>query len=256
MAEETAAAGAFPTERPLFLHTLALRSSLRILVLAPHPDDFDAIGVTLRWFRDNGNQISVAVLTGAASGVEDSFCSPPTDEHKAAIREQEQRDSCVFFGLPSEGLTFPHLEEDASGSLADSPANATQIHRLLSKHRPDLIFMPHGNDTNTSHQRTCRICREQIAELGHPATLVLNRDPKTIEMRNDLFTLFGAQEAAWKGQLLRCHRSQHQRNLNTRNHGFDNRVLNVNWEIAQTYVKGRQADYAEAFELDPLGRYP
>jgi hypothetical protein len=32
------------------LESFALPKALRLLVLAPHPDDFDAIGVTLRFF--------------------------------------------------------------------------------------------------------------------------------------------------------------------------------------------------------------
>ncbi|MBP1768990.1 MAG: hypothetical protein H6P98_3105, partial [Candidatus Aminicenantes bacterium] len=67
-------------------------------VLAPHPDDFDAAGVTLRLFQRNGNRVSLAVLTSGASGVEDGFCSPPARAEKARIRENEQRASCRFFG--------------------------------------------------------------------------------------------------------------------------------------------------------------
>jgi len=39
------------------LKTLA---NQRVLVLAPHPDDFDAIGVTLRFLHKRGNSIFVA----------------------------------------------------------------------------------------------------------------------------------------------------------------------------------------------------
>ena len=45
----------------------------RVLVLAPHPDDFDAIGVTLQYLHKQGNPIYLAVLSGSASGVLDSF---------------------------------------------------------------------------------------------------------------------------------------------------------------------------------------
>ena len=36
------------------LQTFTFSSALRLLVLAPHPDDFDAIGVTMRYFQKNG----------------------------------------------------------------------------------------------------------------------------------------------------------------------------------------------------------
>jgi hypothetical protein len=57
----------------------------------------------------------------------------------------------------------------------------------------------------------------------------------------------GEEEAAWKARLLRFHRSQHERNLKTRNQGFDERVLRLNREIA-TQIDG-SLPYAEAFEL-------
>ena len=59
--------------RPLFLRTLPLNPTLRVVVLAPHPDDFDAIGISMRTLQENGNPIDVTVLTSGASGVEDDF---------------------------------------------------------------------------------------------------------------------------------------------------------------------------------------
>ncbi|MHC4459705.1 MAG: PIG-L deacetylase family protein [Planctomycetota bacterium] len=94
-----------------------------ILVLAPHPDDFDAIGVTMRFFQVNGNPLYVTVATSGARGVEDSFCSPPTLKAKSKIRNQEQMASCQFFGLPATHLTFIRLEEDNTGQLLENKAN-------------------------------------------------------------------------------------------------------------------------------------
>jgi hypothetical protein len=53
----------------------------------------------------------------------------------------------------------------------------------------------------------------------------LNCDPKTPSCRVDACTRYGEEDAPGKARLLRCHGSQHQRNLNTRGHGFDERVL-------------------------------
>jgi len=82
----------------------------------------------------------------------------------------------------------------------------------------------------------------------------LIHDPKTIQMRHDLYTVFGEDEAEWKGQLLRFHQSQHQRNLRTRQYGFDERILKVNRQIARELQAS--ASYAEGFELKlyPTGR--
>ena len=77
---------------------------------------------------------------------------------------------------------------------------------------------------------------------------LLNRDPKTIEMRQDVYSVFGEAEALWKGTLLRFHQTQHQRNLRTRQHGFDERILRVNRQTAREL--GGAAAYAEVFELE------
>ena len=66
--------------KPIALSTLTFSKDLRLLVLGPHPDDFDVIGVTLRYFWEQGNPLFVGVATSGSSGVEDSFCSPPTWE--------------------------------------------------------------------------------------------------------------------------------------------------------------------------------
>ncbi len=63
----------------------------------------------------------------------------------------------------------------------------------------------------------------------------------------DDFDAVGEKEAEWKGELLRCHRSQHARNLNTRGHGFDDRILKVNQVVAESLRL--DAPYAEAFEF-------
>ena len=65
-------------------------------------------------------------------------------------------------------------------------------------------------------------------------------------MRYDFYTAFGPEEADWKATLLRFHQSQHQRNLNTRGKGFDERILEVNRQTADE-CPGDQ-EFAEAFE--------
>jgi hypothetical protein len=70
-------------------------------------------------------------------------------------------------------------------------------------------------------------------------------------MRCDVYTPFGEDLAAWKGELLRFHRSQHQRNLNRRGAGFDERILAVDRQNAA--ICSADAPYAEAFEVECFG---
>lgn len=218
----------------------------RATVLAPHPDDFDAIGVTLRWCRDAGMTLHLAVLTGGASGVQDGYRGARTDREKRAIREEEQRASAGFFGLPAEAVTFLRLAEGADGHLVSDTASHECVRGLLLRTRPDVVFMPHGNDSNPDHQRGHAMFTDIAASERLNVLVCLNRDPKTVAMRPDFYVGFGEPEAWWKGELLRFHQSQHQRNLDTRGYGFDERVLRVNRQIAAE--RGLTCSHAECFE--------
>jgi LmbE family N-acetylglucosaminyl deacetylase len=237
---------------PLNLHQLSLPPSLAIVVLAPHPDDFDAIAVTLRFFHQRGDVIHLAVLTTGASGVEDGYAGAHTDAEKAILREQEQSASCAFFGLPQERVSFLRLPPDEKGNPRLDTANHDRIRDYLLQRAPDLAFMPHGNDSNVTHQRTYALFRAAALAEKMQLWAVLNQDAKTLAMRTDLFTRFDAATASWKAELLRLHQSQHQRNLNTRGHGFDERVLAINRKSAVVLDLGGD-EYAECFELERFG---
>jgi len=56
---------------PLSLETLNLHSGGTAHVLAPHPDDFDAIAVTLRFLQSLQWRIVLSVMTGGENGVAD-----------------------------------------------------------------------------------------------------------------------------------------------------------------------------------------
>lgn len=233
---------------PTALAAVSLPQGLSIAVLAPHPDDFDAIAVTLRHFHERGDTVHLAVLTNGASGVEDGYAGAMTDQAKGELREKEQLASCDCFGLPREHVCFLRLPPDAGGNPALNAANQTTVRDWLLPRQPDLVFMPHGNDSNVTHQRTYALFRSVAESEGLALWAVLNQDAKTLSMRHDLYTPFDEKMAQWKAELLRLHASQHQRNLNTRGHGFDERVLAINRTTAKAL--GLQEHYAEAFELE------
>ena len=239
------------TVDPRPLQSIGFPKAWPLLALAPHPDDFDAIGVTMRYFQERGNPLYVAVATSGASGVEDSFCSPPTMEAKGHLREEEQRKSLLFFGLPASHLAFLRLEEDETGHPVDSSTNRDRIRNHLLSRQPALVFLPHGQDTNPGHQRTYAMFHQVAQEATYPLAAFLNRDPKTVEMRYDVVLGYGRETAAWKGDLLRFHKSQHQRNLNQRGHGFDERILSMDLQSAEACSV--DAPYAEAFEVEFFG---
>lgn len=231
------------------LADLPLPVSLKILVLAPHPDDFDAIGVTLKRLFDNGNPIHAAVAR-SGSGIEDAYCPGYTLAQKADLRQEEQRRSLRFFGLSDERVSFLSLVNDAEDQLVETPENEAVILSLMRQETPDIVFLPHGNDTNSAHRAMYSLFRKAALQLGRPLAAFLNRDPKTVRMRIDVYTPFGQAEAEWKARLLRFHDSQHQRNLRSRGRGFDERILEVNRGLARELSLAQE--FAEAFEVETL----
>jgi LmbE family N-acetylglucosaminyl deacetylase len=132
-------------------------------------------------------------------------------------------------------------------------ASTARVAALLRELRPAGVFLPHGHDTSVGHQRTHALLQaavEAIRAGGEaPAyTAFLNRDPKTIAMRFDVVTPYGEVEAAWKGKLLRSHRSQQERNLRSRGRGLDERILEMDRDTAASCRLS--APYAEAFEVE------
>ncbi len=218
---------------------------LRVAVLGPHPDDFDEAAVTLKLLQSNGATISVAVLSGSAIGVEDSYCAP---EQKAETRREEQRRSCRLFGLPDDELFFLPLEEDAAGEPADNEHNQLIIGDWLAPRMPDLIFLPHGHDQKGGHRNVYSLMRAVVAGRRLNLIAMLNRDPKTVSLRIDAFTPYDETTAAWKASLLRCHDTQQQRNLNTRGYGFDDRILGMDRKNAAELKIAEP--FAELFEVE------
>ena len=153
----------------LMLEEVPWPPQMRILMLAPHPDDFDAIAVTLRFFRDRGDEIHLAVLSSSASGVEDSFCRPPTPAAKGAIREREQQAGCRLFGLPEDRLVFLRLAEDESGNPRDDDQNYAIARAHVQAVQPDLVFLPHGNDPNPGHRLASDCCGALPWSLTSPS---------------------------------------------------------------------------------------
>ncbi len=237
--------------KPLPLQTFKFPQTLCLLVLAPHPDDFDAIAVTMRFFQHNGNPLHVLVATSGAKGVEDSFCSTPTPHLKSEIREGEQKASCRFFGLAESNLKFLRLEEDKNGQLVESETNLQRIHEQFRNLKPKIVFLPHWNDTNLTHQKVYTLFQRLTRAAGYSLVAFLNRDPKTVRMRYDVYLEFGEKQAAWKAELLRFHRSQQQRNLNQRGHGMDERILRTDRQSAKGCTL--KMPYAEVFELEFFG---
>jgi hypothetical protein len=76
---------------PHSLRDLGLPRPLVIQVLAPHPDDSDAIALSLRHLQRQGQALHVAVLTTGASGVDPGFEGADDDDARAAAGRMDGR---------------------------------------------------------------------------------------------------------------------------------------------------------------------
>lgn len=199
----------------------------RALALAPHPDDPDAIAVTLRLLFQGGWDLAWAILTPAWSGVRDDFVGP-SRELKIQAREAEQRAAARLFGLPESHLFFLKLTENSRGELAEEEGNRERLFAFLNERFPDLVLLPWREDTNASHRLTYRWFSEWAAQAGHPVVALGNEDPKTTSFHPVFQVVFGEETARWKASLLECHRSQSARNLATRGITFAERILSMN----------------------------
>ena len=231
---------------PVDLSNMEPPIGCNVLVLGPHSDDFDAVGVTMRWlFRARCNIFVVTIHLD--TGVDEDY-QPETPQ--AEIRRREQLASLDFFALGEDKnpphVEFPLLDCDETGRLTNSQANIDFIIKILNSHKPDIVYLPHGNDTNTTHQVVAEMLTEARRSCQHKFLVMFNHDPKTQQMAPNAFIPFDDKLADWKAQLLRCHDSQHQRNLRTRNAGFDDRILDDNRNSAKSI--STSLPFGEIFE--------
>jgi len=232
---------------PVPLQDLALPTDSKLLVLAPHPDDFDTVAVTLRFLFDRNHPILLLVLTGASSGVLDSLVDPPTKARKEEVRQAEQLAALDFFGFPRAGVRFLRLPEDPAGRLMLNDTTYTTVGQIFREFSPDVVSLPFGRDSNLSHQRTFELFQTLASDIGKPVLGLCHKDPKTTEIEIQTYFPFDEETALWKAEMLRFHRSQHTRNLQTRNRGFDDRILQANRDLARELQINEP--YAEGFQL-------
>jgi len=221
-------------------------SGLSMLVLAPHPDDFDSIGVTLKYLCKSGHNLHAAIIV-TGSGIDDIDGAGMSIRDREKLREREQANSLHFFGLPETDYQFLNMDNADDEQLINNEKNRRLVMEIVRQVKPDLIFMPHENDTNRAHRAMVELASQVVEKLDWPIALMLNRDNKTLDMKTDLYLAFDEEEAEWKRKLLRFHNSQQQRNLRSRGYGFDDRVLSQDRANAQELQISQP--YAEVYEM-------
>ncbi|MDG1892285.1 MAG: PIG-L family deacetylase [Verrucomicrobiota bacterium] len=116
----------------------------KALIFSPHPDDECIIGgLALRLLKESGFRISnVAVTQGS-------------HHERQAARLEELHAACDFMGFDLittahnglEGINLKRRQSDPESWQVDVQV----IERILKTQEPDVIFVPHANDWNSTH---------------------------------------------------------------------------------------------------------
>jgi len=116
----------------------SVNSGRVVLIFSPHPDD-ECItgGVALRLQREaNARVINIPVTFGS-------------NTERRAARREELKNACAHLGF--------ELPEDFQG--LEKPEDVAQV---LKQYRPQMIFFPHAEDWNGTHERVHQLVMDAL----------------------------------------------------------------------------------------------
>ena len=126
---------------------------MRVLVIAPHPDD-DAIGCggSMVQHVQRGDTVNVVYVTSGEHG------SPVYEPSELAkIREGEAGKGALILGV--QQTTFLHQPD---GNVGYSIEMVNHFIQLIRTEKPDALYLPHSTDGHKDHQQTFQIVMEAV----------------------------------------------------------------------------------------------
>lgn len=116
-----------------------------ILAIGAHPDDVElSCAGTIAKSVKLGYGIGIIDLTGGELGTRGS----------KAIRAKEAASAATILGCFRENL---HL---ADGNIEVNQNNILKLMKLIRKHRPQVLLIPHSSERHPDHVRAHHLCRE------------------------------------------------------------------------------------------------
>ncbi len=206
----------------------------RVLVLAPHPDD-ETIGCggTIRLHRRRGDEVKVVFVTDGAAGDPRRYYR---GRNYPALRRKEARQAARVLGV--ENLEFWTHPDGALAGASDLPG---QLKELLSRARPDIVYLPFAGDDHPDHQALAKAYRKAAGRAQAPA----------LECRYEIWSALApgvvadiSEVFAEKLEAVRKYRSQ------LRYCDYPAQLNRLNAARALFLPRVR---YAEAFELKTRG---
>lgn len=130
---------------------------MKILVLAPHPDD-DVLGCggSIINHLQKEDEVTVLFLTSGDAG--DLFFSK---EELASIRKQEARQAADVIGV--KNLIFLDIPD---GQIEYSQQNLIKIIEKIREVQPDIMYLPHAKEVHRDHANTFILGKEAIVRAA------------------------------------------------------------------------------------------
>lgn len=204
----------------------------RVLILSPHPDD-DILGCggVIQLHGAAGNEVEILYLSDGSMGFPD--IKRPTTREKAELvrmREFEVKESAKILAV--KDLVFWRYRD---GNLSANSSAVKLMQNLLNSYKPEIIYLPSFQDSNSDHFESCKIFVEAMKETS--------LDPEIIsyEVWSPLFAnrIISIDKVfEQKKQAILTHRSQ------LKSRGYLSAIIGLNQYRAGMFNAG---NYAEAF---------
>ena len=214
---------------------------MKIMVFAPHPDDeIIGCGGTLAGHVRAGDDVVIAYLTSGEAG-----SLAVSSEELRVVREGEAREGARHLGV--HDLIFLHFPD---GCLEFSPELIRTLTRLIRGKAPDVLYLPHGQETPRDHRLTHELGLEAVRRAGGPWFQDCGGEPWHVRhvLSYEVWTPIVAPAhyndiTSWidlKVAALRCHASQ------VATVPYDEAVRGLN---RYRGILSGTGDYCEAFQV-------
>lgn len=206
------------------------KSNLKILILAPHPDD-DVFGCGGVMAMHNLRQDDITCLyfcdgsKGNPQGIRDS--------RLAARRKNESQNAAKI--LRTKTIFWGYKD----GNLAAERTSITALTNLINDLMPDIIYLPNLLDNHSDHEATNDILYNALfAHRGirHSPKLIVMYEIWTPTFSNRVINITNVIDI--KKKAIGCHQSQ------LKSRGYDKAIVSLNSYRAQ--MNGIDG-FAEAF---------
>ena len=223
-----------------------------VLIVAAHPDDeILGCGGTIAKLADQGAKIHVAFLS---DGVLSRGGDPNTRKSQIDERRNAAHKASDILGVKS--ISFDEFPDNRMDTVALLDITQT-IEKIISVHKPDMLFTHHVGDVNIDHRRTheasVTACRPQS---GHPVKTFLTFEvPSSTEWQLpasapqfspnwfvDISSTLDRKLAALEMYLSELRDWPHPRSLQAVEHLSRWRGATVGVEAAEAFLLGRQLE--------------